>query len=832
MILAHHMGEQLVPTLLAGGAERGVDAAPRLAGLAQRPRRPAVETMRAVKVSTARSAAEEALLDAAERVLVDAGYAAITTRRLAEEAGVNHGLVHYYFGSVENLLVRTLERFTERLVARQREMYAADMPFLEKWRTAMRYIVSEDVAYQKVWFELQALAWNRPELQERVDHVNAEWRAVLPEAFAEPREHYGIEMPLEALVSLVITFNEGIMLERLSGVTERPRGATRLDRRMAVELTTACTRADAGPLPGRAEGYVERDGVRVFYEVYGEGEPTVLLLPTWSLIHSRHWKMQIPYLARHCRVVTFDGRGNGRSDRPVGAEAYAMREFALDALAVLDATATETRGRGRRLVRRALGRLARGRAPGARRRRRVHRPGGGAGAAATGARGVLLSTNRSTPTKGWAKYNIHYWLRDYRDFLEFFLAKCFTEPHSTKQIEDGVAWALETTPESARRPRRGDRLADRRRVQPISVRASAARCSSCRERRRDPAQARGGARRSDGRRVRLARRLGARPPRPRSGQGQSAASGLRTPEQNKQLALNDPAFEGGAPRPRRAPSGWSLADRQRLAGAPEPVVEARDLPDDGASGRRLAGGIRRVVPAVPVRARRAERPSGENRTGRELERASVPEAARPDRVAEVLGDAAAAVDDDDRVPLVRGDPDVAGTVECDPVGAVQSRMLHEERVQAERAGDERRVAAGRCHDVAVLAQVDSPKRASGGVGDQERAVLGERQAVRDDPLGGRRERRLQALVLAADADRVGHRGYAEEHRCRAARGADAEDASLGSAAVGHVQVAVVVEGDAVGPGRPRCEACRDWRARRVGGVTTPISSPAAPKPVR
>src|SRR5438105_9502612 len=88
-------------------------------------------------------------------------------------------------------------------------------------------------------------------------------------------------------------------------------------------------------------GYVERDGVRIFYEVYGSGEPTILLLPTWSLIHSRHWKMQIPYLARHARVVTFDGRGNGRSDRPQDAAAYAEREFAADTLAVLDATETE-----------------------------------------------------------------------------------------------------------------------------------------------------------------------------------------------------------------------------------------------------------------------------------------------------------------------------------------------------------------------------------------------------------------------------------------------------------------------------------------------------------
>ena len=171
-------------------------------------------------VSTARSAAEEALLDAAERLLLDVGYAGITTRRLAEEAGINHGLVHYYFGSVENLLVRTLERFTQRLIARQRELYAADLPFLQKWRTAMRYLTSEDLAYEKVWLELQALAWNHPELRDHVAAVNAEWRGVLVEAFAEPRERYGIEMPLEALVSLVITFNEGIMLERLTGVAE------------------------------------------------------------------------------------------------------------------------------------------------------------------------------------------------------------------------------------------------------------------------------------------------------------------------------------------------------------------------------------------------------------------------------------------------------------------------------------------------------------------------------------------------------------------------------------------------------------------------------------
>jgi TetR/AcrR family transcriptional regulator len=169
--------------------------------------------------SVARSAAEGVLLDAAERLLVEIGYAGITTRRLAEEASVNHGLVHYYFGSIENLLVRVLERFTDRLTARQRALYAADMPFIEKWRAAMRYLVGDDVEYEKVWLELQALSWNRPELQERVARVDDEWRAVLTDAFEEPHRRYGIEMPLDALVSLVITFNEGVILERAQGIT-------------------------------------------------------------------------------------------------------------------------------------------------------------------------------------------------------------------------------------------------------------------------------------------------------------------------------------------------------------------------------------------------------------------------------------------------------------------------------------------------------------------------------------------------------------------------------------------------------------------------------------
>jgi AcrR family transcriptional regulator len=162
--------------------------------------------------------AEEALLDAAQTLLVEVGHAGITTRRLAEKAGVNHGLVHYYFGSNENLLVRALERFTERLLERQRELYESDLPFVEKWRTAMRYLVDDDVAYEKVWLELQALGWNDPLVRGRLATVNAEWRAVLTDAFRAPHRELGIAMPLDALVSLVMTFNLGVIVERLGGI--------------------------------------------------------------------------------------------------------------------------------------------------------------------------------------------------------------------------------------------------------------------------------------------------------------------------------------------------------------------------------------------------------------------------------------------------------------------------------------------------------------------------------------------------------------------------------------------------------------------------------------
>ena len=172
--------------------------------------------------SEKRARTTEALLDAAERLLIERGHAGITTRTLASEAGVNSGLVHYYFGSMEEVLVQVLERFTDRLIKRQREMYDADVPFIKKWETAWGYQDEDlDSGYTKIWLELQALAWNDPDLRERVARVDAEWRGVLTEAFSKALADYGVadRFPPAALVPLVMTFAQGFALERLSGIT-------------------------------------------------------------------------------------------------------------------------------------------------------------------------------------------------------------------------------------------------------------------------------------------------------------------------------------------------------------------------------------------------------------------------------------------------------------------------------------------------------------------------------------------------------------------------------------------------------------------------------------
>jgi pimeloyl-ACP methyl ester carboxylesterase/predicted glycosyltransferase len=214
-------------------------------------------------------------------------------------------------------------------------------------------------------------------------------------------------------------------------------------------------------------GYIERDGVKVFWERYGDHEPTAMFLPTWSVVHSRTWKGQIPYFARHCRVVAFDGRGNGRSDRPTEPTAYDETEFAADALTVLDATGTDravlvslSRGAERALL------LA------------AEHPERVAGmvfiapalplppAAPRASAEQEFVTPRGEYTD-WQKWNANYWRENYPDFLEFFFSQVFTEPHSTKQREDAVGYGLDTDAEALIATQMGRRFADEESVREV-----------------------------------------------------------------------------------------------------------------------------------------------------------------------------------------------------------------------------------------------------------------------------------------------------------------------------------------------------------------------------
>jgi len=196
-------------------------------------------------------------------------------------------------------------------------------------------------------------------------------------------------------------------------------------------------------LPHR-DGFVERDGVRLYFEVYGDGPQTMVFLPPWSIVHSRIYKAQLPYFSERFRCIAFDPRGNGRSDRPMQATAYALESYVADALAIMDATDT----REAILVGLSLGGLH------AALLAACHPDRVKAailvGTVATVGPGYPYMTPKHFTAKresyeGWDKYNRDYWLAAYPDFAEHFIRNICSEPHSTKQIEDGIAWASETS---------------------------------------------------------------------------------------------------------------------------------------------------------------------------------------------------------------------------------------------------------------------------------------------------------------------------------------------------------------------------------------------------
>jgi pimeloyl-ACP methyl ester carboxylesterase/predicted glycosyltransferase len=195
-------------------------------------------------------------------------------------------------------------------------------------------------------------------------------------------------------------------------------------------------------------GSVDRNGVEVAYEVHGSGEDTLLLLPAWAIADSRLWKANVAHLARRFTVVTYDPRGNGRSSRPTDPSEQETAKLVGDAVAVLDAVGVERAI----LVGNSFGTVL------AYLLAALH-PERVAGAVMIGTT-LNLDGRTDDPLShaietfldepwgddGWALYNRHHWDRDYEAFVRFFVGQAFSEPHSTKHVDDGIAWGLSTPP--------------------------------------------------------------------------------------------------------------------------------------------------------------------------------------------------------------------------------------------------------------------------------------------------------------------------------------------------------------------------------------------------
>jgi pimeloyl-ACP methyl ester carboxylesterase/UDP:flavonoid glycosyltransferase YjiC (YdhE family) len=190
-------------------------------------------------------------------------------------------------------------------------------------------------------------------------------------------------------------------------------------------------------------GYACNDGVRIYYEVHGSGDTTLLLVPTWEILHSEFWKMQIPYLSRHYRVVTYDPRGNGKSDRPQDPVAYSTGVAASDAIAVMDATETDSA---------VFVALCYGvRTTVAFANEHPERVSGVVAISSnipwTGGIPYRVEVDfdaEPTSDEGWARENRQYWQQDWPGYVDWFFSQALHEPHSTKVFDDLVGWGLET----------------------------------------------------------------------------------------------------------------------------------------------------------------------------------------------------------------------------------------------------------------------------------------------------------------------------------------------------------------------------------------------------
>ena len=288
------------------------------------------------------------LLEAAKKVLRQNGYSGLSTRDVAAAAGVPLSQIHYHFGSKQGMVLALFEYLNAQLLDRQNALFGD--PTLKLSR-AMGPGLRLSRRRHRLGLRARPAGADRRELGRRRGRQGRPRRhhgmvrshrrrsrarpSASSAASARSRRRRSAPSSASAFIGAESLYLLG--LEK-KGVAGAPGAAAR--RRShphcgscVIEEVMSCVRSC--PIK---EGFVERDGVKLYYEVYGDGPQTMVFLPPWSIVHSRVYKAQLPYFSERFRCITYDGRGNGKSDRPADVAAYSLDNYVADALAVMDAT--------------------------------------------------------------------------------------------------------------------------------------------------------------------------------------------------------------------------------------------------------------------------------------------------------------------------------------------------------------------------------------------------------------------------------------------------------------------------------------------------------------
>ncbi|GAA3639683.1 TetR family transcriptional regulator [Microbacterium awajiense] len=146
------------------------------------------------------------LLEAARAAILENGYAALSTRSVAERAGVPLSQIHYHFGSKANLVLALFEHENAKLLDRQAALYAGDEPLAEQWSRACDYFDADlESGYVRLLHEMLAAGWSTPAIGERVRQALDGWISVLTGAF-EHHASRGVSLgPLTPAQAVALT---------------------------------------------------------------------------------------------------------------------------------------------------------------------------------------------------------------------------------------------------------------------------------------------------------------------------------------------------------------------------------------------------------------------------------------------------------------------------------------------------------------------------------------------------------------------------------------------------------------------------------------------------